>query len=235
MVQKKVLVVEDEAAIREFVVLNLQRSGFEVVEADCAEAGLDLFEQASGTFAVALLDIMLPGEMDGLELCKRLRAKSPLLGIVMLTAKTQETDKITGLTTGADDYVTKPFSPSELVARVEALYRRVELMDRSRAEMPAVYESGPFRLDLSARILTKNGEPILLTQVEFHIVEFFMKNPGTAFDRTTILHTVWGKSYVGDIKVVDVNIRRLRMKLEDDPSQPQYLMTVWGYGYKWKG
>ena len=233
MVEKKVLVVEDEESIRDFVVLNLQRSGFTVVEAGSAEEALERFRDRPESFAAALLDIMLPG-MDGVTLCRRLREKSSLLGIVMLTAKTQENDKIDGLVAGADDYVTKPFSPSELVARVEALYRRVKLMSQAQDNTSTVFTSGPFVLDLNDRTVKKNGEILLLTQVEFHIVEFFMKHPGMTYDRTAILHAIWGANYVGDAKVVDVNIRRLRMKLEEDPSEPKYLLTVWGSGYKWE-
>ena len=229
---KKILVVEDEDSIRDFVVLNLKRAGFEVVDVPTAEEALEVFSKQEHAFSVALLDIMLPG-MDGVSLCKALREKNAAIGIVMLTAKTQENDKILGLTTGADDYITKPFSPSELVARLESLCRRVELVTKSRLESSPILKSGPFCLDHSTRILTKNDETIFLTQVEYQIIDYFMRNPGTSFDRTAILHKVWGTSYVGDPKVVDVNIRRLRMKLEDDPGSPEYIVTVWGYGYRW--
>lgn len=229
---KKILVVEDEDNIRDFVVLNLKRAGFDVTDTATGEDALKIFLENEDDFAVALLDIMLPG-MDGVALCKELREKSPAIGIVMLTAKTQENDKIESLTTGADDYITKPFSPSELVARLESLYRRVELVAKSRLESAAVVKSGPFCLDHSTRILTKDSENIFLTQVEYQIIDCFMKNPGVAFERTALLYKVWGTSYVGDPKVVDVNIRRLRMKIEDDPSKPEYILTIWGYGYKW--
>lgn len=229
---KKVLVAEDEASIREFIVINLQRSGYEVSQADNGRAALEAYEAADGDFDVVLLDIMMP-EMDGLEVCKRLRSMSQTVGIIMLTAKTQEIDRVTGLLVGADDYVSKPFSPSELMARVDAIYRRVE-MNKNRAEpQKSVVELGEFVLNLRDHTLTKNGMPIELTQVEFQIIEYFFTNDGAALSRTDILNRVWGKKYFGEEKVVDVNIRRLRMKVEDEPSNPKHLVTVWGLGYKW--
>lgn len=229
---KRVLVAEDEASIREFIVINLQRSGYEVSQADNGRAALEAYQAADGDFDVVLLDIMMP-EMDGLEVCKRLRSQSQTVGIIMLTAKTQEIDRVTGLLVGADDYVTKPFSPSELMARVDAIYRRVE-MNKSRSEpQKSVVELGEFVLNLRDHTLKKNGVPIELTQVEFQIIEYFFTNDGAALSRTDILNRVWGKKYFGEEKVVDVNIRRLRMKVEDEPSNPKHLVTVWGLGYKW--
>ena len=167
---KKILVVEDEDAIREFEVINLQRSGFEVTEAVSGEEALRLFDQAGGDFDLAVLDIMLPG-MDGLAVCKELRKKSNTIGIIMLTARTQEIDKVSGLMLGADDYVTKPFSPSELVARVDALYRRVALQAmREENNFHEEIRSGEFVLNLRKRTLTKKGSPVDLTQVEFQIM-----------------------------------------------------------------
>ncbi len=229
---KRVLVAEDEASIREFIVINLQRSGYEVSQADNGRAALEAYQAADGDFDVVLLDIMMP-EMDGLEVCKRLRSQSQTVGIIMLTAKTQEIDRVTGLLVGADDYVTKPFSPSELMARVDAIYRRVE-MNKSRTEpQKSIVELGEFVLNLRDHTLKKNGVPIELTQVEFQIIEYFFTNDGAALSRTDILNRVWGKKYFGEEKVVDVNIRRLRMKVEDEPSNPKHLVTVWGLGYKW--
>lgn len=150
----------------------------------------------------------------------------------MLSAKSQEMDKVNGLMLGADDYVTKPFSPSELVARVDAILRRVSLAKGSQEE-PKVLKGGKFVLDLKSRTLTKNGEPVELTQVEFQIMELFLQNKNTALERRVILQNVWGENYVGDEKIVDVNIRRLRMKIEDEPSSPKNILTVWGFGYKW--
>ena len=231
---KRILVVEDEDAIREFVVINLQRAGYDVVEANSGEAALQKYEENHGEFDVAILDIMMPG-IDGLTVCKELRKKSGNLGIIMLTAKTQEMDKVTGLMLGADDYVTKPFSPSELVARVDSLYRRVAIAEmREENNFQEELVSGDFVLNLRNRALKKKGRMIELTQVEFQIMEYFFSNPGVALDRTNILTHVWGEAYYGEEKIVDVNIRRLRMKIEDEPSNPKHLVTVWGLGYKWE-
>ena len=177
---------------------------------------------------------MMPG-IDGLTVCKELRKKSGNLGIIMLTAKTQEMDKVTGLMLGADDYVTKPFSPSELVARVDSLYRRVAIAEmREENNFQEELVSGDFVLNLRNRALKKKGRMIELTQVEFQIMEYFFRNPGVALDRTNILTHVWGEAYYGEEKIVDVNIRRLRMKIEDEPSNPKHIVTVWGLGYKWE-
>ena len=216
---KRILVVEDEDAIREFVVINLQRAGYDVVEANSGEAALQKYEENHGEFDVAILDIMMPG-IDGLTVCKELRKKSGNLGIIMLTAKTQEMDKVTGLMLGADDYVTKPFSPSELVARVDSLYRRVAIAEmREENNFQEELVSGDFVLNLRNRALKKKGRMIELTQVEFQI---------------NIFTHVWGEAYYGEEKIVDVNIRRLRMKIEDEPSNPKHIVTVWGLGYKWE-
>lgn len=230
---KKILVCEDEAAIRDFVVINLRRAGYDVVEADCGEMALEKYEEQGGDFDVAILDIMMPG-IDGLQVCKELRNRNSGIGIIMLSARTQEMDKVTGLMLGADDYITKPFSPSELTARVDSLYRRVSLSEqRSENNFKEELQSGIFTLNLRNRALMKNGKMIELTQVEFQIMEYFFSNPGVALDRTDILNHVWGEAYVGEEKIVDVNIRRLRMKVEDEPSNPKYIVTVWGLGYKW--
>ena len=227
---KKILVLEDEDNIREMICLNLKKSGYQVVDVSTGEEALQVYKREGGSFDVALLDIMLPG-ISGLAVCKELRERDSSLGIIMLTAKTQEMDKISGLMTGADDYVTKPFSVSELMARVDAIYRRVSLANR-QGVMPIV--SGPFELNLKNRTLTKNGIPVDLTQVEFQLMELFMQNADTVLPRSEILDRIWGKDYFGDDKIIDVNIRRLRMKIEDQPSKPTYISTVWGVGYKWK-
>ncbi|MEG2537506.1 MAG: response regulator transcription factor [Hydrogenoanaerobacterium sp.] len=228
---KRILVVEDEDAIRDFVVINLKRAGYDVIDAANGEDALRIFEENGGNFDVALLDIMMPG-IDGFTVCKKIRAQSSTIGIIMLSAKTQEMDKVNGLMIGADDYVTKPFSPSELVARIDAIHRRVT-MAAQRQEQPDEMVSGPFVLNLKSRVLYKNGKIIDLTQVEYQIMEFFMGNQNVALERSEILTKVWGENYFGDIKIVDVNIRRLRMKIEKEPSVPEYLLTVWGFGYKW--
>lgn len=231
---KKVLVAEDEESIREFIVINLTRSGYDVMQAENGAVALDIFQKEGGDFDIAILDIMMP-EMDGLTVCKELRQRSSDLGIIMLSARTQEMDKVTGLLVGADDYVTKPFSPSELMARVDAVYRRVEMTRgfRKNDTTGETIRLDEFELNLRNRTLSKSGNLIELTQVEFQIIEYFFKNPNAALSRTDILKTVWGSNYYGDEKIVDVNIRRLRMKVEDNPSSPTRLITIWGLGYKW--
>lgn len=227
---RKVLVLEDEPNIRSFVVINLKRAGYETIEAGDGEEALELIRK-NPDIKVALLDIMLPGEIDGFEVCRRIRAGNAQMGIIMLTARTQEMDKVTGLMTGADDYVTKPFSPAELTARVDALFRRTGGGEEEAS--PDEIVEAPFRLNTRNRTLEKNGQRVKLTQVEYGIVKLFMENPGKALSREEILDAVWGKDYFGELKIVDVNIRRLRIKIEDNPTKPTYVNTVWGYGYKW--
>ena len=232
---KKVLIAEDEASIREFIVINLKRSGYDVVEAENGEEAINKYEEENGNIDVAVLDIMMPLK-DGLEVCKYLRAKSSKIGIIMLTAKTQEMDKVTGLLVGADDYVTKPFSPSELMARVDAVYRRVSIMnenEKAAVANPDLTTVGDFSLDYRDRILYKNGSPIELTQIEFQLLDYLFKNPDVTLSRSDILNKVLGDGYFVDDKVVDVNIHRLRNKVEDEPTQPKHLITIWGRGYKW--
>ena len=225
---KKVLIMEDEVNIRSFVVINLQRAGYTVVEAGTGQEALDKLQEQND-IQVAILDIMLP-DIDGFEVCRRIRAGNKQMGIIMLTARTQEMDKVTGLMTGADDYVTKPFSPAELTARVDALFRRVGMDGTQGAE---VMTQGPFTMNTRNHTLDKNGVRIRLTQVEYGIMKLFMRNPGKALSREDILAAVWGKEYDGELKIVDVNIRRLRIKIEDDTANPAYITTVWGFGYKW--
>mgnify|MGYP000043125585 CR=1 FL=1 len=225
---RKVLVLEDEENIRSFVVINLKRAGYETIEAATGEEALARIKEDPGIRG-ALLDIMLPG-IDGFEVCRRIRAMDSKIGVIMLTARTQEMDKVTGLMTGADDYVTKPFSPAELTARVDALFRRA-----GGEEIPQSGEirQDPFLLNTRNRTLEKNGQRIKLTQVEYSIMKVFMENPGKALSREEILDMVWGRDYFGELKIVDVNIRRLRLKIEDNVQNPTYITTVWGYGYKW--
>ena len=225
---KKVLILEDEVSIRSFVVINLQRAGYEAIEAGTGAEALAQLQQHPD-IGVAILDIMLP-DTDGFEVCRTIRATNKQIGIIMLTARTQEMDKVTGLMTGADDYVTKPFSPAELTARIDALYRR--LGGETVAEQTQIAQ-GPFLLNTRNRTLEKNGQRIKLTQVEYSIMKLFMSNPGRALSREEILSTIWGRNYDGELKIVDVNIRRLRIKIEDDTANPTYLTTVWGFGYKW--
>ena len=226
---RKVLVLEDEDNIRSFVVLNLNRAGYDTLEATTGEEALEILKEHPET-RIALLDVNLPG-IDGFEVCRRIRATNSKMGIIMLTARTLEMDKVTGLMTGADDYVTKPFSPAELTARVDALYRRSG-GEEKQADSGEIFQP-PFLLNTRNRTLEKNGKRIKLTQVEYSVIKLFMDNPGKALSRDEILESVWGRDYYGEVKIVDVNIRRLRLKVEDDPTNPTYITTVWGYGYKW--
>ena len=225
----RILVVDDEPSITEFVSYALKKEGYEI---DVVDNGEDAFALAStNNYDLFVLDIMLPG-IDGFEVCRRIRATNTRIGIIMLTARSQEMDKVTGLMTGADDYVTKPFSPAELTARVDALFRRTggaAVRDADEIEQP------PFLLNTRNRTLEKNGKRVKLTQVEYSIVKLFMENPGKALSREEILEAVWGTEFLGELKIVDVNIRRLRIKIEDNPTSPVYINTVWGFGYKWGG
>ena len=226
---KKILVLEDEANIRSFVVINLRRSGYEPIEAENGAEALEKIK-VNPDICLALLDVMLP-DIDGFEVCRRIRATGSKMGIIMLTAKSQEIDKVTGLMTGADDYVTKPFSPAELTARVDALIRRLGVDEDEKTSVEIV--SGPFVLNTRDRTLEKNGTRLKLTQIEYLLMKLFMENPGRAMSREDILAAVWGGDFSGELKTVDVNIRRLRIKIESDPTEPEFLTTVWGYGYKW--
>ena len=225
---KKVLILEDEVNIRSFVVINLQRAGYHAIEAGTGEDALERLRE-NPDIGVAILDIMLP-DIDGFEVCRRIRANNKQIGIIMLTARAQEMDKVTGLMTGADDYITKPFSPAELTARIDALFRRV---GGDTAPDSVELQQGPFVLNTRNRTLDKAGRRIKLTQVEYAIMKLFMQNPGRALSREDILAAVWGRDYDGELKIVDVNIRRLRIKIEDDTANPTYITTVWGFGYKW--
>ena len=216
---RKLLLLEDESSISEFVEITLIKAGYAVLTADRGEDAIRMID-GDPSIDIAILDVMLP-DISGFDVCKHIRSLGRRTGIIMLTARSQESDRITGLMLGADDYVVKPFSPSELVLRVDALYRRVN---------PSPDE---FELDERARILTRNGSPIELTQVEYQMVSTFFENAGKALSREDILHAVWGDGYKGDVKIVDVNVRRLRIKLEENPAVPTHLLTVWGYGYKW--
>ncbi|MGO1818736.1 MAG: response regulator transcription factor [Senegalia sp. (in: firmicutes)] len=225
----KVLILEDEDSIRKFIKINLKRVGYEIIE---AKTGEEVLEKSldNDNISVAILDVMLPG-INGFKVCKELRKRSKEIGIIILTAKSQELDKITGLSIGADDYITKPFSPSELVARVDALYRRVDLSQNNKTQG---FINGSFRIDNKGRKIYKNNKILDLTPIEYDLMNMFLTNPNSALSRNDILDQVWGKNYFGNCKAVDVNIRRLRQKIEDDPSQPKHIETVWGYGYRWK-
>jgi DNA-binding response OmpR family regulator len=276
----RILLLEDEESIRGFVRINLKRNDMEVIEAETGEEALAL-AASEGPIDIALLDVMLP-TISGFEVCEQLRSRYPRMGIIMLTAKSQEEDKIHGLELGADDYVQKPFSPGELIARIKSLYRRMkpdaaepeqeagaaeegiaastegslevnaELITGPEAvpyvqapstmqQMQAPYVSfhqelrvEPFRLSVAERKLWKSEKEIILTPTEWTLVRLLMERVGESVSRDHILTEVWGRYYVGDLKVVDVNIRRIRQKIEKNPSDPAFIETVWGYGYRWK-
>ena len=227
---KAIAVVEDDESIREMLRYYFQSVGYAVRAYESGEA-LFAGEEGLGLPALYILDIMLPG-MDGLEILRRLREGRDTadVPVIMLTARSQEMDKVTGLMTGADDYVTKPFSPAELTARVDALFRRAGGEDPVQT---GEIRQDPFLLNTRNRTLEKNGQRIKLTQVEYSIMKVFMENPGKALSREEILDMVWGRDYFGELKIVDVNVRRLRLKIEDNVQNPTYITTVWGYGYKW--
>lgn len=225
-VRVKVLIVEDEASIRKFIAINLERSGFDVLEADTGEKALEVAKACKPEIMV--LDVMLPG-IDGFEVLKRLREEMPDLIIIMLTARGQDIDRITGLEIGADDYMVKPFNPRELTARIRTILRRTER--KSSDETSLSYKN--LLMDLNSQKFFKDGSEIELTPTEFSILRLFLSNIGRALSRNELFNSVWGKNYFGDLKTLDVYIRRLREKIEEDPSKPQYIETVWGYGYRW--
>lgn len=224
----KILLVEDEESIRSFLKINLKRNGFKVIEAESGEEGLKkaFLENPD----IAILDVMLPG-IDGFQVCNKLRNDSPKMGIIMLTAKGQDIDKIMGLEYGADDYIIKPFNPLEVVLRVKAIMRR--LSNDVEETNKSVIESGDFKIDLYSQKLLKNNNEIDVTPKEYMLMKLFIENPTKAFTREELLNTVWGYNFFGDPKIIDVNIRRLRFKIEDDPSAPKHIETVWGIGYRW--
>lgn len=227
----KIMVLEDEFSIRSFITINLKREGYEVLEASSGEEAIEIFNK-NRDIRIAVLDVMLPG-IDGFEVLKYLREKSTTIGIIMLTARSQEQDKVLGLEYGADDYITKPFSPTELIARLRSLLRRLH-SNVIEEEASDILISGDFTLNAADRKFFKNNKEIELTPKEFEILELFMKNIGKSLSRDQLLNEIWGKNYFGDLKVVDVNIRRIRKKIENEPANPAYLKTVWGYGYRWE-
>ena len=225
----KILLVEDEESIRGFLRINFQRENFQVIECESGEEGVRkaLIEKPD----IAILDVMLPG-MNGFEVCQKLRESFPRMGIIMLTAKGEDMDKIMGLQFGADDYVLKPFNPLEITLRVKALIRRLEGINEENNS--DCIEVDNFKLDLYSQSLYKENVEIDVTPKEFLLMKIFMQNPGKAFTRDELLNLVWGIDFFGDPKIVDVNIRRLRSKIEENSSKPKYIETVWGTGYRWK-
>ena len=223
----KILLIEDEASIRGFLKINLKRNNFDVIEADNGEDGLQL--ALTENPKIVILDVMLPG-IDGFEVCKQLRQRLKDIGIIMLTAKGQDMDKIIGLEYGADDYIVKPFNPMEVILRIKAILRRMVKNDDNK-----LIEFGPFNIDLYSQKVSKNGDELDLTPKEYMLMKLFLENPHKAFTRDELLNILWGKNYFGDLKIIDVNIRRLRAKIEDNPSEPKYIETIWGTGYRWNG
>ena len=228
-----ILVCDDDRDIVAALKIYLSGGEYRVFEAYNGAEAVEAVRK--NDIHLVLMDIMMPG-LDGIAATAAIRRESNA-PIILLTAKSESSDKVLGLNVGADDYITKPFSVSELMARVEALARRVRRSatadDEQAGSEPDQLVSGPFVLDEKSRVLYKSGKPIDLTQVEFQIMELFFRNPGIALVREKILKGVWGENYFGDVKIVDVNIRRLRIKIEDDTANPTYITTVWGFGYKW--
>ncbi|WP_311481367.1 response regulator transcription factor [uncultured Anaerococcus sp.] len=228
----KILILDDEDPIRQFMKINLDYQGYQTVEAASGEEALRIFDEEKP--AVAILDIMLPG-ISGYEVCEKIRDKSPMTGIIMVSAKSQDIDKILGLEKGADDYIIKPFNPQELILRVKSLMRRVNLNpSNSSAEEVKSLTDGPFTLDIYSKTFFKDDVEIDVTPTEFTILEYFIKNKGKAMTRDEIMKETWGDNYSNDTKIVDVNIRRIRAKIEENPAKPEYIETVWGTGYRWK-
>lgn len=228
----KILILDNEDPIRQFMKINLDYQGYQTIEASSGEEALRLVDEEQP--AVAILDIMLPG-ISGLEVCEKIRDKYPMTGIIMVSAKSQDIDKILGLEKGADDYIIKPFNPQELILRVKSLMRRVNLNPVSTGnEDVKSLKDGPFTLDIYSKTFYKDDIEIDVTPTEFTILEYFIKNKGKAMTRDEIMKETWGDNYSNDTKIVDVNIRRIRAKIEENPAKPEYIETVWGTGYRWK-
>ena len=224
---KKILIVEDEESIRGFLKINLKRNGYEVIEVDNGEDGIKIAINEKP--ATVILDVMLPG-IDGFNVCKRIREEEKNIGIIMLTAKSQDIDKITGLEYGADDYIVKPFNPMELLLRIKAILRRIGDEEEKRT-----IEQGRFKIDTYAKKVFKSDKEIDLTPKEYSIIKLFLENPEKAFSRDELMDLIWGENYIADPKIVDVNIRRLRSKIESSSSKQGYIETIWGFGYRWRG
>lgn len=223
---KKILIIEDEESIRGFLKINLKRNGYEVIEADNGELGVKLALKEKP--AIIILDVMLPG-IDGFNVCKIIRNEDEKVGIIMLTAKSQDLDKIMGLEYGADDYIIKPFNPMELLLSIKALLRRISDYEEKKGII-----QGKFKLDIYAKRIFKNNKEIDLTPKEYSIIKLFIENPNKAFSRDELMDLVWGEDYIGDPKIVDVNIRRLRSKIECSSLNEKFIETIWGFGYRWR-
>ena len=221
----RVLVVEDEESYSDALAYMLRKEGYEVAIAADGNAALSEFERSGAD--IVLLDLMLPG-IPGTEVCRRIRATSNV-PVIMVSAKDDEVDKVVGLELGADDYITKPYSPRELVARIRAVLRRgTDTVE----DVPASLDAGPVRMDVERHVVTVGGEAQRLPLKEFELLEMFLRNPGRVLTRGQLIDRVWGSDYVGDTKTLDVHVKRLRAKIEPDPANPKYLLTVRGLGYK---
>lgn len=229
---RKILVIEDEDSIRSFIVINLKRAGYAVTEASSGEDAFEVWAQ-NPDILLMVVDVMLPG-IDGYEICRRVRARGSEIGIIMLTARAQEMDKVMGLMTGADDYITKPFNPVEVLARVKSQLRRF-LQLGAAVKAPSVISVGGIELDHDAKRVTLDGEPVALTPKEYDILYYLMQHPGKVYTPAELYSAVWNEAPVGIDNTVAVHIRHLREKLEIDPSNPRYLKVVWGKGYKLEG
>lgn len=224
MTESTILVVEDELSIRKLISFNLSRSNFHVIESGEGSSVLQIVRENQPELVI--LDLMLP-DADGFEICTKLREEFPLLPIIIVSARGQDMDKITGLELGADDYIVKPFNPLELVARVRTVLRRTD----KKETQPQQQTVGPYQLDLKKQKVFKTGVPMKLTAREFQIMKLFFERVNQPITRNDLLDEIWGANYFGDPKTVDVHIRRLREKIEEDPSTPVYLKTIWGFGY----
>ncbi len=225
----KILVVDDERVLVKGIKFNLENEGYQVETAYDGKAAVELAR--TGGFDLIILDLMMP-EIDGLEACMRIREFSNV-PIIMLTARSEDADKIIGFECGADDYITKPFNILELKARVRALLRRAGSSPQSR--QASLIQVGGLALDTEQRVALKGGQVVDLTAKEYDLIELLMRNPRRVYSRENLMNVVWGYAYAGDYRTVDVHIRRLREKLEDNPAQPEYIMTKWGVGYYFKG
>ena len=224
----KILVVDDEAVLVKGIRFNLQQEGYQVETGSDGEQAVELARE--GSFDLIILDLMMP-KIDGLQACMRIREFSDV-PIIMLTAKSEDSDKLMGFACGADDYVTKPFNILELKARVRALLRRAAGVQRSQGGLLTV---GKLTLDTQERVAIRDGQPVDLTAKEYDLIELLMRNPRRVYSRENLMNVVWGYTYAGDYRTVDVHIRRLREKLEENPAEPEHIMTKWGVGYYFKG
>ena len=225
----KILIIEDEAPIRKLIVFNLERSNFDVLESDAGKKALEMIKEHD--LSMIILDLNLP-DYDGMELCSLIRKDYPSIPIIIVSARGQDMEKIMGLELGADDYIVKPFNPLELIARIRTVLRRIEGTVNKKADKKRI---GPFVIEEKTQRIYKDNQLLKLTAREYRLAQLFMGKLNEPITRDELLDQIWGINYFGDPKTVDVHIRRLREKLEDDPSNPVFLKTIWGYGYCFQG